>query len=129
MSALGRVFFGSRGPALNETPEVIVTRTSAATAVAGYVRRATLAERFFLASRLASVARLNTPHGRIPRIERRPRATPPIPADRIGAKKRRMPANGLRVLTTIEARRTTAQIIPFPADRKPTAVQAMKKAA
>ena len=93
-------------------------RSVFAPAVAGFVMRAPI-DRFRLAARLASVARLNTPHGRKPRVAlRRPADVPPIPAERLGAKKMRLNANrGPRVITL--GRKPAAQInsnvVAFPA--------------
>ncbi len=90
-------------------------------AVAGYVKRVVV-DRFFLASRIASVSRLNTPVGRKPRIEHRATKKPAIPSERLGAKKVRAGiTGGLRIMPMIEARRSTsAEIIPFPARRSPS---------
>ena len=86
-------------------------------AVAGFVWRLAV-DRFLLARRLASIARLNTPAGRKPYgALKRSAGLPPIPAARLGAKKTRLNANqGPRVLKQAPAmQQRSATIIPFPA--------------
>ncbi len=86
-------------------------------AVAGFVWRLAV-DRFLLARRLASIARLNTPAGRKPYgAVKRSAGLPPIPAARLTAKKTRLNANqGPRVLKQAPAMpRRSATIISFPA--------------
>jgi hypothetical protein len=131
LGTVRRLFTGASvetNPTVIDAAAFILPR---APAVAGYVRRLA-ADRFFLASRLASVARLNTPQGRKPQTARRATVKPPIPCDRIGAKKVRTgTSQGLRVLPMIEARRRSAEIIPFPQSRLATSQTAprLQKAA
>lgn len=85
-------------------------------AVAGFVMRAH-ADHFCLASRLASVAKLNTPNGRVPRGQtRRSAGLPPVPAERIGAKKTRLDGHrGLRMMrTAIVTTNDHSNVIAFP---------------
>ena len=91
-------------------------RVAGAPAVAGFVMRAHV-DRCYLASRLASVAKLNTPVGRKPAgAARRSTGLPPVPAERIGAKKTRLDGNrGPRVLRTVAVSPTKASnVIAFP---------------
>ena len=91
-----------------------------APAVAGFVWRLAV-DRFFLAHRLASIARLNTPAGRKPHGSlKRSAGLPAIPVARLGAKKTRLNANqGPRVLKPAAAMPLhSATIIPFPAGRR-----------
>ena len=113
-----RTLLGRSDVACSHEAPVVSVRPAdgAATAVAGFVKRAHV-DRFHLAARLASIAKLNTPEGRKPRVEsRRAAHAPIIPVERLGAKKVRLTHNsGLRVLPQIEARkRVSAQVIPFP---------------
>ena len=88
-------------------------------AVAGFVWRLPV-DRFFLARRLTSIAKLNTPLGRKPHGSvKRSAGLPPIPASRIGAKKTRLNSNeGRRV---VKQQPVTTQrgatVIPFPGGR------------
>ena len=97
-------------------PAADATRSFGGPAVAGFVKRASVDE-FLLARRLASVARLNTPSGRKPRIAPKPKTDlPPVPAARLGAKKTRINGNhGMRVLRpAVAAQRPASNILPFP---------------
>lgn len=71
---------------------------------------------FLLARRIASVARLNVPFGRKPvGTKSRFQGLPPVPRDRLGAKRTRIDGNrGPRVLVRPAPRVSTATIIPFP---------------
>lgn len=94
-------------------------RSIVAPAVAGFQMRLHV-DCFLFARRLASVAKLNTPVGRKPRTAAiQPAGTPPLPASRIGAKKRRTGGNhGPRVLKQAPPQaRPSATILPFPALR------------
>jgi hypothetical protein len=124
---------GSASVASSVAASVAVSATAApATAVAGFVYRVHI-DRFFLASRLKSVAKLNTPAGRKPRCSKllSPYA-PAVPADRVGAKKvRNARGRDLRVLGQIQARNArSAEIIPFPVARRdvPSSVSVAKAA-
>ena len=130
-SVVGRLLTGSEKSAPNDVAASVAGEVAAATAVAGFVYRVDVervpaepdhvdpahVERFFLAARLQSVAKLNTPVGRTPRTSVLP---PPykaaVPAERIGAKMvRGSSGRELRVLTQIQARNAqSAEIIPFP---------------
>lgn len=70
---------------------------------------------FRLAARLSSVAKLNCPQGRKPRIEQRraSNADPAIPSARLGAKRSRATQGDQRILTTC-GRWRTAEIVVFP---------------
>jgi len=71
---------------------------------------------FLLARRIASVARLNVPFGRKPAgTKSRFQGLPPVPRDRLGAKRTRINGNrGPRVLVRPAPRVAAACIIPFP---------------
>lgn len=102
-------------------------------AVAGFVQRARV-DRFRLAARLTSVARLNTPLGRKPRIaHKRPSDLPAVPVARLGAKKLRLNANhGPRVLKpAVKVALPASNVVPFPAAARAAAVReiAVAKAA
>jgi hypothetical protein len=70
---------------------------------------------FRLAARLASVAKLNCPSGRKPRIavRRESNSSPAIPSARLGAKRSRPTQGDQRILATCR-RWHTAEIIVFP---------------
>lgn len=89
---------------------------------------------FLLARRITSVARLNVPFGRKPvGSKSRFQGLPPVPKDRLGAKRTRLDANrGPRVLVRPASPAAGARIIPFPvaAARGPaTAADRRKRAA
>lgn len=96
-------------------------------AVAGFVKRAHV-ERFFLAARLASVAKLNTPLGRKPRLEKRRDDAPAVPAARLGAKKTRINGNrGPRVLTAaVKPASNVSNVVAFPTAKRMAAFGATK---
>lgn len=91
------------------------TQMTAGPAVAGFVKRIHV-DRFRLAARLTSVARLNTPAGRKPwTAQRRHADLPPVPAARLGARKTRLDANkGPRVLLAARPMPQASNVIPFP---------------
>lgn len=98
------------------TSTIIETSTGVAPpAVAVFIMR-TEADRFLLAARLASVAKLNTPSGRAPFSAQRPKADhPPVPASRVGAKKVRLDANrGRRIELSRTQTQRPSNVIPFP---------------
>lgn len=100
---------------------------AAVPAVAGFVWRLAV-DRFMLARRLASIARLNTPVGRKPRgLPKRSHGLPPIPSARLGAKKTRLGANtGTRVLRQAPSSATIrSNVVPFPVKRACTAARAL----
>lgn len=83
---------------------------------------------FRLAARLSSVAKLNCPQGRKPRIEQRraSSAHPAIPSARLGTKRSRPTQGDQRILATCRRWRT-ADIIDFPgAYRAPSNEPAVK---
>jgi hypothetical protein len=84
-------------------------------AVAGFVMRNHRTD-FLLGRRIASVARLNTPVGRKPRMTSKvPLHRPPMPTARLGAKRTRLDGNvGPRVLKRPPPQGRSAEIIPFP---------------
>lgn len=87
-------------------------------AVAGYVHRETDVN-FYLAARLASVAKLNTPNGRKPRGQQsRFAGLPPVPAERIGAKRTRIARTGPLIASTTSPARKTGIVIPFPLEKR-----------
>lgn len=111
----------------------LVAPAVVAPAVAGFVMRDPAA-RYYLAARLAAVAKLNTPFGRKPRVEdRRSNGRPAIPVHRLGAKQTRLNGNnGPRVLAA--GHRTTMRlgnVVPFPArsNRNLGAVEAPRRLA
>lgn len=118
LAAVGRLLTASGTPKPAVAEPAVAVQAPTGTAVAGYVRRLVV-DRFYLASRISSVARLNTPVGRKPRTSPRPSLKPAVPVERLGAKKVRAgTSGGLRVLPMIEARRGRgAEIIPFPMQR------------
>jgi hypothetical protein len=128
--ALGAVcrllgFGGATAGAPAVTEETASIRSADGTAVAGFVLRPYV-DRFFLAARLASVAKLNVPAGRKPRVaSRRSPGQPAIPRERLGAKKTRLNGTkGPRVLTAkASIPSKTGDIVMFPA-RPKTAVEA-----
>ncbi len=103
-------------PRTAELPTFEASRTIAVPAVAGFAMRAPV-DRFLLAARLASVARLNPPAGRKPWRAARPVADhAPIPAARLGAKRTRLDGNrGPRVLRPAVAAKAASNVIQFPA--------------
>lgn len=87
-------------------------------AVAGFVHRETDVN-FYLAARLASVAKLNTPNGRKPRGQQsRFAGLPPVPAERIGAKRARIAQNGPLIARTSAPARKSGIVIPFPLEKR-----------
>ena len=103
------------------------TAAARAAEVAGYEKRIAITD-FMLAGRLASVATLNSRAGRKPRVTGLPQTGAPIiPSSRIGAKKQRCAANGLRVLRAA-ALRPSAQIIAFPTARARDGARAARQA-
>lgn len=85
-------------------------------AVAGFVNCAHV-DRFFLASRLASIAKLNVPLGRKPRLENKDAVEfPAVPVARLGGKKRRHRGNPeRRVLSPgVTAAVAHDNVVPFP---------------
>ena len=110
---------GGRGKSAAQVDVAVPSGAAAvATAVAGYVKRLE-PQSFFLAARLASVARLNVPAGRKPYSTRLPDcATAPVPSARIGAKRQRIADAGRCLRRPVQASRPTAKIIAFPARRQ-----------
>lgn len=95
-------------------------------AVAGFVWRLTV-DRFMLARRLASIARLNTPVGRKPcGSMKRSVGLPPIPIARLGAKKTRLGAHsGMRVMRPPPSLAASSpNVVPFPVKRACSAARA-----
>ncbi len=134
-SVVGRLLTGSKKSVPQDAGTSVPLEGAAATAVAGFVYRVPVLpshvdpvqvdpahiERFFLAARLKSVAKLNTPVGRTPRTAVQPQPyKAAVPAERIGAKRLRgNSGRELRVLTQIQVRNArSAEIIPFPTARR-----------
>lgn len=118
LSAIGRLLGFGRPPkaAVAVADPAGHARPAFVPAVAGFVQRARV-DHFRLAARLASVARLNTPLGRKPRIaSKRPADLPAVPVERLGAKKLRLNANrGPRVLKpALKVALPASNVVPFP---------------
>ena len=115
---LGRAFglagCSTQAASLAMEPAVVeIIKPPMVPAVAGYVKRVVPVQAM-LAQRLASVATLNTPAGRKPRISPvvRQNATV-VPVARLGARKQRATPRGPQVLRARTVRQT-AEIIAFP---------------
>lgn len=118
IAAVGRLFgFGRRAKSVEAVVQPVeALRPVFMPAVAGFVQRAHV-DRFRLAARLMSVAKLNTPLGRTPRIaNKRPADLPAVPVERRGAKKVRLNGNqGPRVLKpALKVVPRASNIVPFP---------------
>ena len=127
VSAVNRLFgFGRQKSSVDVLAQPVeVVRPVFVPAVAGFVQRAHV-DQFLLAARLTSVAKLNTPLGRKPRISnKRPGDLPAVPAERLGAKKVRLNGNlGPRVLKPALKVATRANnVVPFPVVARPLAVE------
>ena len=110
--------------AINATGDAQIIRPMVP-AVAGYEKRLDPIN-LMLPSRLASVAKLNTRAGRTPRLSKPVRHDAPlIPVARVGAKKQRAMATGIRVLRP-SAPRPSAQIIAFPVGNDMAAAKAAR---
>ena len=112
-------------------PAIEPVAAIAVPAVAGFSYREPQVD-FFLAARLASVAKLNTPNGRKPRGQKsRYAGLPPMPAERLGAKRTQLDAGkGMRVLSAKPQVRKSGVIIPFPLEKRRTIdVQELAEAA
>jgi hypothetical protein len=111
-------------------PARLVPGTTPAVAVLAWRHRQ---DPFLLARRIASVARLNVPFGRKPAgTKSRFQGLPPVPRDRLGAKRTRINGNrGPRVLVRTAPRVSTAAVIPFPvaAARDTTTANRARRAA
>ena len=113
LRSLGRCL-GLIGSTANQSLDVSV-RKARGPAVAGFVMRAHV-DRFGLARRLASVAKLNVPFGRKPRSATSAKSDhPPVPVTRLGAKKVRINADaGRRVLQALAQKKPMRNnVIPF----------------
>ncbi len=118
ISALSRLFgFGRRETSIDAAVQPVeVVRPAFMPAVAGFVQRAHV-DHFRLAARLTSVAKLNTPLGRKPRIAaKRSADLPAVPVERLGAKKVRLNGNyGPRVLKpALKVAARANKVVPFP---------------
>lgn len=122
--ALFGIFRSSPATEIVTAPAVpAVEQTAIAVpAVAGFVYRDTSATHadFYLAARLASVAKLNTPNGRKPSGQKsRFAGLPPMPSERLGAKRTQLDAGkGLRVLAAKPQTRKSGIVIPFPLEKR-----------
>ena len=130
VSAIGRLFgFGRQEKSADAVVQPVeVVRPVFMPAVAGFVQRAHV-DRFMLAARLTSVAKLNTPLGRKPRIaSKRSVDLPAIPVERLGGKKLRLNGNqGPRVLKpALKVAHTASNVVPFPVAVRAAAIQEMR---
>ena len=132
VSAVGRLFgFGRKEKSVDVVVQPIeVARPAFMPAVAGFVQRAHV-DHFRFAARLASVAKLNTPLGRKPRIaNKRAMDLPAIPVERLGAKKVRLNSNqGPRVLKpALKVALPASNVIPFPVVARAPVIQVVSSA-
>jgi hypothetical protein len=132
VAAVGRLFgFGRQEMPVDALAHPVeVARPAFMPAVAGFVQRAHV-DRFRLAARLASVAKLNTPLGRKPRTSnKRAIDLPAVPVERLGAKKVRLCGNqGPRVLKPApKVALPASNVIRFPVVARGPAIQAISSA-
>ena len=132
VAAVGRLFgLGRQEKSVGAVAQPVeVARPAFIPAVAGFVQRAHV-DHFRFAARLASVAKLNTPLGRKPRIaNKRAVDLPAVPMQRLGAKKVRFNGNqGPRVLKpALKVALPASNVIPFPVVARAPSIQAMSSA-
>ena len=125
VSAVGRLFgFGRKEKSVDVVVQPIeVARPAFMPAVAGFVHRAHV-DHFRFAARLASVAKLNTPLGRKPRIaNKRAMDLPAIPVERLNSNQ------GPRVLKpALKVALPASNVIPFPVVARAPVIQVVSSA-